>query len=311
MKKTILMIASISMLSIVFYSCNKENDSVQTAENKNASSRMIFESVKEYENLLEDPNKTESLVNELSARFGTYNEAARLSTFGEDTLYPEFLQKILNDDHIAQISKWLIKVDALSSQVLVLETKYSEQYDDLAKSNLSNKNISVYSCNDNVLEILQSEVSNQNARVEGLFCKGVSRNLATAKEEYVGESGSKTINGYSISGGLYLTNAIDYNSYGIYFKLGGSTSSYIMFEGQLYDFTSNQLKLNCNGWWTENCKKENNDKNEYSVTNSNSITRWSYCGTSNISYFDITMKGIYLKSNGTYFTTSPYHITRN
>ena len=71
----------------------------------------------------------------------------------EDTLYPEFLQKILNDDYIVQIDNWLIKVDAAKEQVLALEINKSNEYVDLAKSNLNNKNIQVYSTNDDVINM--------------------------------------------------------------------------------------------------------------------------------------------------------------
>ncbi len=119
MKKQLIKVAILAISMLALASCNKEEVVVIAATTQNAvANRVIFESVEEYENLFEDPKTIDQKTDEVAARFGTYNEAARVGTALEDTLYPEVLQKILNDDHIVQIGQWLIKIDATKEQVL-------------------------------------------------------------------------------------------------------------------------------------------------------------------------------------------------
>ena len=170
MKKQILNLSLLGLLTLGLFSCTKEDTKI-TASNPSSSAPsnlMVFESVDAYESLFEDPSTTDQKVNTIAARFGTYNGgASRVGSILEDTLYPEFLQKILNDDYIVQIDNWLIKVDAAKEQVLALEINKSNEYVDLAKSNLNNKNIQVYSTNDDVINMLKNGVLT-NAK---LFCK--------------------------------------------------------------------------------------------------------------------------------------------
>ncbi len=171
MKKQFISIAIVGMGLVFLVSCTKEQkENVVAPVQKVDVARVVFESIEEYENLFADPATSEEKINKVAARFGTFNESARVGTALEDTLYPEELQKILNDDHIVQIAQWLIKVDAAKEQVLVLDKKYLDQYNDLAISNLNNKNILVYSTEDEVLSMLQNGESPSNARVEALFC---------------------------------------------------------------------------------------------------------------------------------------------
>ncbi len=198
-----------------FVSCTKQ-DNLITPTQKVDVNRVVFASIEEYESLFEDPKTTNEKASEVAARFGTFNEAARVGSALEDTLYQEFLQKILNDDHVVQIDKWLIKVDAAKEQVLVLDKKYLEQYTDLANSNLENKNILVYSTNEDVLSLLQE--SQPSARTSGLFCKDNYASGKTADHEIYGLD-------------IKLTYHLCYIKRGIYFEIYVNGAQLVYVDG--------------------------------------------------------------------------------
>lgn len=107
MKKHFIIVASLATTALFFAACTTEDKQITPASsNTQAASYAVFNSIDEYESLLTDPNTEDEKAAKVAARFGTYTESARLSAWGEqDTLYPEFLQKILNDDYIVQIDK--------------------------------------------------------------------------------------------------------------------------------------------------------------------------------------------------------------
>lgn len=142
----------------------------------------------------------------MAARFGTFNEAARVGSALEDTLYPEFLQKILNDDHIVQIGKWLIKVEKEKEQVLVLDKKYLDQYNDLVTSNVSNKNILVYSTEEEVLDMLPA---GQQSKV-ALF--GIK---LTCKDNYADYKSDPFDHAYDNTGRFRLCGQVRYEKFGL------------------------------------------------------------------------------------------------
>jgi hypothetical protein len=239
MKKTLISAMALLGIAMATMTSCKRNDEVSTTTQSNGNARVVFQSIDEYESLFEDPTQTEAKTNEIAARYGTYTENARLAETPEDTLYPEFLQKILNDDHIVEIGNWLIKVNMENKVCSVLDKQYVGEYKDLANDNFNNSHIQIYSTDEEVLNLLRAGKKSEASR---LFCsedgapspsagtKGydkVSINLAYVLEPQ---------KSYLYEGAYYVDP--EYLKLGIYFELKSHATSY---------------QDNGNGSYSENC----------------------------------------------------------
>ena len=311
MKKQLIKVAILATGMLALASCNKEEVVVKAATNQNAiANRVIFESVEEYENLFEDPKTIDQKTNEVAARFGTYNEAARVGTALEDTLYPEVLQKILNDDHVVQIGQWLIKVDVAKQQVLVLDKKYLDQYSDLASSNLDNKNILVYSTEDEVLEMLQNQVKPSAARTSGLFCRQVKNRDPNLGPNILIESITSSS---GLIGQRYIQPGVDYSSYGIYYKLYGNVISKFQQNGTFgfYSYNIPSLTIGCAGSWKINCKNDGSIGNEFTLSNTYENLYTFYSGAKSISKSDVRIIAKSYLTNGSIHETPIFYDSRS
>ncbi len=253
--------------------------------------RVVFESIEEYENLFEDPKTTGKKASEVAARFSTFNEATVDSAL-EDTLYPEFLQKILNDDHVVQIDKWLIKVDAEKEQVLVLDKKYLDQYTDLANSNLDNKNILVYSTEDQVLSMLKSNSKPSATRVS---CSGDGAGPDDGdRDQTYGKN-------------LRVRIQTHYRRYGIYFELCANPSKQKKRLG-IWSYTSGNLRVEYSFKYQKLCSGEvfPSYAGNYTGTSYGNSTFSAYSGSERLEKYFIEARTVEQSDN----VASPYTFSR-
>jgi hypothetical protein len=209
---------SLAILAVVFLACSKKSDHVEptsatttpTEEVSIKNGRMVFADVSNYETIVVDKTKRESTLR--STR--TANFLALGSDSSKAELYnSEFLQRILNQDGIVQIKNWIIKVDLEKELCYVLDEKYESDYQDLLAGNAANKNIQVYSTDEDVLELLMNNQS--SARASGLFCKD---RQATSKKD----DGYAYIN---VDNTMRLDSKVVYQKAGIYFSLQGKVKA--------------------------------------------------------------------------------------
>jgi hypothetical protein len=232
MKKLVYSVAVATAVLFAGNSCQKSQDTDKATPKTDASSRVVFSSVAEYENLFADPNQTDALASGIAARYGTYQENARASENPEDTLYSEFLQKILNEDHIVQIGEWIIKVNKVNEKVFVLDKQYEAEYQDLVNENLSNLHLMIFSTSDEVLPMLQEgytgSVPNDEARVSGLGICGsdATQQAADIYSNLFNTANSPSNTTFLFCGSKYLRLQIAYQKEGINFTLGHSINTY-------------------------------------------------------------------------------------
>ncbi len=145
--------------------------------NDNKASFLSFDSKSDYEQVFSDHaiiKSKESMQGDFVSLKSTIEnfdseKNARKGRQLEDTLYADYgiLPKILNRDKIVKIGDYLIKVDLHTETVLVLESKYRDQYKDLATSNMDNQNIMTFSTDDEVLTLLAQGATGSNSRLLG------------------------------------------------------------------------------------------------------------------------------------------------
>ena len=136
--------------------------------------RVVFNSVETYDNTisnLSDPNTLKSIeqINKNSLKSLKKSDK-------QDDLYDDFLPTILNEDKIVQIGKWIIKVDIQNEKVFVLSEENEKFYNDL-KENINNKNIYVFSTEDDVLDLLEEGVKGtiKDGQLKRWGCSAVGR----------------------------------------------------------------------------------------------------------------------------------------
>lgn len=136
--------------------------------------RVVFNSVETYDNTisnLSDPNTLKSIeqINKNSLKSLKKSDK-------QDDLYDDFLPTILNEDKIVQIGKWIIKVDIQNEKVFVLSEENEKFYNDL-KENINNKNIYVFSTEDDVLDLLEEGVEGtiKDGQLKRWGCSAVGR----------------------------------------------------------------------------------------------------------------------------------------
>ncbi len=181
-KFTITRIFGIMVAIATFYGCQQEDVLQEQSDialnNDTKASFLSFDSKSDYEQVFSDHaiiKSKESMQGDFVSLKSTIEnfdseKNARKGQRLEDTLYADYgiLPKILNRDKIVKIGDYLIKVDLHTETVLVLESKYRDQYKDLAASNMDNENIMTFSTDDEVLTLLeQGATGSVNSRLLG------------------------------------------------------------------------------------------------------------------------------------------------
>lgn len=271
---------TISCLTIFLLSCSKKEADLQTST-ENIPDRIIFESIDEYDELVQNPDETGEALQKIA--ISSSDPSDTIETLGDsDTLYPEFLQQILNKDRIVQIGNWLIKVDLLNERVLVLETEYSENYQKLVDNDLSFEHIQIFSTEDDVLDLLKAGEQSPTMKVSGLFCS---------------ESGAqrKKSSGYKyIDSGRRLDCKVVYQRAGIYFSLQGKvihetkTGFFGSWTGICSCFGNEAINLEYNYIYKPKCKSQVASNGSTSTNTSYSLNKRPYQSTRGLNKYKYT-----------------------
>lgn len=139
-----------------------------------------------------------------------------------DSLYgSEFLQNILNSDHLVIIGDYIFKINMNTEHVYVLELSDIDHISDLIDENITDGYIQEFSTDDDVFEELNNpteypleSLKTQKARCGEVGCAGTGLQ---------GISVSETNTGY------YITTTIKYLKFGIYFEVSGRVQAFFLY----------------------------------------------------------------------------------
>jgi hypothetical protein len=169
MKKVIFLVSVCFTAGALMLSCQKETVKptahTAAAQEKDAGygtdgRMLIFNSVAAYESVVNDPSEAKQVdfLKDI-AQLGYTSYADYLAASSEtetDAVGDDFLSKMLNKDRIVQIGGYLYHVNILKQQVFVLSAAKIADYKDLAMENTANVNVSVYSTEEDVIELVEN-----------------------------------------------------------------------------------------------------------------------------------------------------------
>lgn len=141
-------------------SIQKDNNSVYNTEAGMSTDgkMLIFKSIQDYENAIEnkaDLNYQQLLDNANSLNFNNYLSSH--SNSDVENKMDDFFGQLLNEDGAIQIGNHIFKIDLNSEKVYSLNiNNRNSSYKDLLKGNSSNKDISVFSTGDDVIDLLEN-----------------------------------------------------------------------------------------------------------------------------------------------------------
>lgn len=124
---------------------------------------LIFEIIEDYERAVDGELAPEH-VNILeiidNMNFENYFSNVQLkSTDDDENGMDDFLGQLLNKDGVIQIGENIFRIDLINEKVFVLDIKSKEKdYSDLIAGNAANKNIQIFSTDDDVLDIIMDGV---------------------------------------------------------------------------------------------------------------------------------------------------------
>ena len=227
MNSTLLAITLIA--TSFLYSCKKEKQvtnssneiaTINSSENSFAKefnltlfeNRLVFKSVDDYKKVIDNPTeetikKFKFAVNNFS-NFKSYHELKNeLNIKNSDDLFNDpYFEAILNTDKAIQIGDYIYRINPKKEQVYVLASKFNSEYLDLVNENIANTNIKVYSTGDNVLELVESNLSSKGTAI---FCpEGGVGGDADGEYFYAG-----------VGAGTQRRATVDFIRYGVYFSL--------------------------------------------------------------------------------------------
>jgi hypothetical protein len=169
-----------------------------------AGNVLVFKTVEDYHRAVDNPSEEMSAtvrdVIKKFSKFQSYLNSRRRAA--EPAFNDEYFESMLNSDQVVQIGGHLFRVNPSSKKVFVLPASKINEYRDLVAENLSNKSISVYSTDEDVLDLVTGNASNQRP----LICNegGVGADAAQI-----------TFN----LGNSQVQTLAAFNKYGIYFSL--------------------------------------------------------------------------------------------
>lgn len=173
MKKQFSTIGLIVILAIttttLFYACKKDKSlvhnetSLKDIQIKVNHNWIVFNSAKQYRNI-NSSNTLDNVISRIKGlnQFKPYSTVVKnksgVKSTNNELIQSEALKEILNEDLVLQIEDKLFKLEPTSERVFVLNDAALgndiNQYNDLVRGDLSNPNISSYSFEDDIIEIL-------------------------------------------------------------------------------------------------------------------------------------------------------------
>ena len=169
MKKLIYGSLFLALVGMGMVGCKKEN--VQQNENRSTSNEfgvstdgkmLIFNTLEDYEKAVdgENENKREFLFQTIKKlKFENYFSKASSNSISSEDEMDDFLGQLLNPDGAIQIENHIYKIDLANEKVYVVDVHNKEtDYEDLVIGNTSNKKISEYSTDDDVLYAVKNGI---------------------------------------------------------------------------------------------------------------------------------------------------------
>jgi len=185
--------------------------------------RLVFSSVSNYENLINNQSKIDLNAFARSSQFTSAKIAgladASLKTKDIVKIDNEFLASILSPEGIIQIEKWIFKVNPQKEVVTVLETENlnEQNYSDLINDR---KNPKIYSFQDrfDVIDLLQEGYTSvpeelSNLRTQILCGGGVSSGTS-----YKTTDNYSAVSSPNVSAAGITSSKVEYDKFGIYFE---------------------------------------------------------------------------------------------
>lgn len=213
--------------------------------------RFKFTSPSDYQKAVSDPKFMDEQAKEL--KLVSNKEGARL---GEEKKVPDALKRVLNEDNVVQIGKWIIRLNFDKRAVYVIEEENKASYKSLL-SESSSSLVYKFSFDDEVLSLLEdghkgTPKSSPSGRL-AIFCGGgISGGNNGAYTKSISFSCPPTTSGSHIS-------SIEYDKFGIYFEcdlqvlayavyVGAGQSGAQCWEGGTYDLKY-YFRTNCQNYW--------------------------------------------------------------
>jgi hypothetical protein len=286
-------------LALLVFACSKKNEPIVPAAQNNIkdsvfvkNGRMIFSEVSNYENMVNNHDVREKTFR--NTRSTSFTSLGSSSTENIDLYDSEFLQKVLNQDGVIQIGKWIIKVDMAKALCYVLPDKFANEYQDLVEAKTTNDHILVYSTEEDVLELLAN--NEPSARTSGLFCKDRQAN------------GKKT-DGYTYINydhTLRLDSKVVYQKAGIYFSLQGKVKAQEYLLG-VWIAKGLDMRLDYGYSFNVRCGYSDSGANVIRESN-NEINYRPYENIKGLKNYDYTIRTNVYDNNVCILTTQQYNI---
>lgn len=179
MKKVILSGFIIATMGITIIGCKKEKvETVNQTSNLNSNSEgegiesidnndytqlkvnngvLEFGSIEYYESLVD--NSDYNVIDNLEKKIKSLTYTTYKDKYPNDTIFQEhFTETLLNPDKVVKIGNWFLLIEPNTSLVYAISDEVDNCYEKLLSNN--DENISAFSFDDNVLEILSNDNNN-------------------------------------------------------------------------------------------------------------------------------------------------------
>jgi hypothetical protein len=251
-----------------------------------AGNVLVFKTIEDYRRVVDSPTE------EVSAKFratvksySTFQSHLNSRRRAADPAFnDEYFESMLNSDQVVQIGGHLFRVNPKIRKVFVLPASKISEYGDLVAEKVSNKSISVYSTDDDVLDLIVGNTPNQ--KTFGFICRegGVGADAAQITFNY---------------GGGKVQTLAAFNKYGIYYSLFAEVNPSNGSNQFLFEFDHGFGYIH----WHARCGlTADYGTTSAGTNNGNSKQRYqSYQGSKNLANFFFGYR-ILLKSNGTPLT---------
>ena len=237
--------ATLLLMVVSFFSCSNDEETSTTVSTNNFNTfgmksdgkLLIFKTIEDYQKAVNNPSEIlqNQITNEIAkmthTTYAQFNGSIVLNLNNIDNYISPYFSQLLNKDNAIQIGSHIFKINKQKETVLVLEAKYTNEYQDLIQENLSNAHIQIYSTDDDVLGIISNDE-------EAISNKGCSEDAAGGRNQGVGlQIGGRLVTLYSI-----------YEKAGIY-----CSAHYYMYSNATFSSTDRAYIQTENTWTKAKC----------------------------------------------------------
>ena len=314
MKKISLFV--LSLFLIFMTNACKEQEQFFPTEERNLSlkveekeGRLVFDNRNDYQTVVENNISLQRVGNLPDSYVSNANMNARIGQSDKEILaeVPEQLLRMLNDDFVLQVGKWVMKLDFFERKVYVVENQYAKSlYNDLITGRVG-EHVYEFGMDYDVLDLLDegyTSVPEGSERSEGIFCGGgVGINY---------NRGSKILVEAKLSNNFVYTyvfySVSQYQKYGVWFEF----ASVVRMENNNVTVTQ-QFERNVTWELKQNCKNGDFRKGvergyvgtAWNVSNGyNQHKTVVYTSITGLQY--VNMESTYTSAEGVYASTGPF-----